>query len=119
MSAKGARYKWKEGCILHAARYWKSPTMRRLPRILIEDRALEVGILAYIEDIWTVFKETPMEASTLQSKNALPLQFYQNRYHLLPESIEGIDTYTWMKESPHALLIWGVGRHYFALPAKR
>lgn len=119
MSAKGARYIWKNGNILHASRYWKSPTMRRLPRILIEDRALEVGLLVYIEDMWIVFQETTKVSSSISMVKASQLEFYVGRYHLLPSMCDGIDTYQWLKQKNNALLVWGVGSKYYCLITKR
>lgn len=119
MSAIGAKYKWKEGKILHWAKLWQAPTMRRIPRILIEDRALEVGIKMYKEDLYMVFEETKEESSTLSTSNALNLQFYFNRFHLLPEMIKGVDTYEWLNDDSHALLIWGQGNQYYVKPIKK
>lgn len=119
MTAIGARYKWQDGKILHAARYWKSPTMRRLPRIMVEDRALEVGIKMYIDDMWMVFEETETKSRSINIKNAIPLQFYAHRYQLLPEKINNTDTYDWLKDTKNALLVWALENKYFALPVKR
>lgn len=119
MSAIGAKYKWKEGKILHAARLWKAPTMRRIPRMLIEDRALEVGVLMYVEEPWMIFEETKEKVDELSTKSAQELEFYQNRFYLLPSEYEGMDTYDWLKQSGNALLLWGAGTHYYIQASKR
>lgn len=118
MAALGAKYKWQDGKILHASRLWKAPTMRRIPRIMIEDRALEVGVKMYLEEPWIVFEETQDKAGSLDQSSAVPLEFYLSRYHLLPPQIKGKDTYKWLKEG-NALLVWGVGSHYFAKPIEK
>lgn len=119
MSAKGAKYMWREGKILHASRLWKAPTKRRIPRIHIEARALEVGILMHLEEPWMIFEETKEKAEEIDQKNARELRFYMNRYHLLPEKFENEDTYDWLKKPGNAFLLWGVGSHYFVKPLKR
>ena len=119
MTAIGAKYKWENGKILRLAKLWQAPTMRRIPRILIEGRALEVGIKMRKEELYMVFEETKELSSQIQTKDAIPLQFYFNRFHLLPEKIDRVDTYDWLKDSKHALLIWGVDNHYFAKPIEK
>lgn len=110
---------WREGKILHASRLWKAPTKRRIPRIHIEDRAQEVGILMYLEEPWMTFEETKEEAVKIDTSNALELEYYFNRYYLLPAKFEGMDTYEWMKKPGNAFLMWGVESHYFIKPQKR
>ena len=118
MAAIGAKYKWNNGRILHASRLWKSPTKRRLPRILIEDRAQEVGIKMYLEEPWMVFEETKESTSTISSEGSIPMEFYLNRYYLVPAEINGQDTYQWLKDKNNALLIWAQGIRYFVKPIK-
>jgi len=113
MSAIGAKYRWKEGKILHASRLWKSPTKRRIPRMLIEDRALEVGIKLYVEEPWFVFEETPFAAEEIDTTDAEQLEFYQNRYHLLPATFKRQDTYEWLQKPQNALLLWGKDGKYY------
>ena len=108
MTAIGAKYKWLNGKILHASRLWKAPSKRRLPRILIEDRALEVGIKMYLQQPWMVFEETSEKSSEISSNGAIELEYYFNRFHLLPSTINGTDTYKWLSEPDNALLVWGV-----------
>ena len=93
--------------------------MRRLPRILIEDRALEVGLKMFVDEPWMVFMETMTPAKDISREGALPLEFYKNRYHLLPRMIDGLDTYIWLSDKNNALLVWGFENHYFATPSKR
>ncbi len=119
MSAIGARYKWQSGKILHASRYWKPPTKRRIPRILIEDRALEVGILMYVEEPWMVFKETILKAEEISLKNAVRVEFYYGRYHLLPAKFRDEDAYEWLTKKPQAFLLWGKENRYFVKAATR
>lgn len=119
MAALGAKYKWLDGKILHASRLWKAPTMRRIPRILIEDRALEVGIKMYLEEPWITFEETKDKAGSIDIASAIPLDIYLSRYHLLPSQIKGKDTYKWLKENDNALLVWGVNNKYYVKPIKK
>lgn len=119
MAARGAKYRWKEGKILHTSSLWKSPTKRRLPRILIEDRALEVGIQMYLEQSWMVFEETKEKSENISTTGSIPLEFYLNRYQLIPSEIKGEDTYKWFTNPHNALLVWGIQNKYFAKPIKR
>lgn len=113
MAAKGAKYRWKEGKILHASYLWKYPTRRRIPRILIEDRAMEVGILMYLEEPWMVFEETKTPVSKIRKSNSQELRFYFNKFFLLPEDFEGTDAYEWLKKPNHKFLLWGENGKYF------
>lgn len=117
MSAIGARLRWKEGKILHPKEMWKSPSKRRLPRLLIEDRAQEVGILVYIEDLWIVFEETNILATEIDNDEAVPLELYSNRFNLLPEKFRRQDTYEWLSKPGNKLLLWGKNNHYFVKSA--
>lgn len=117
MAAKGAKYRWKEGKILHASYLWKSPTKRRIPRILIEDRALEVGILMHIKEPWMIFEETKIPVSKIKKDGGRELRFYFNKFFLLPETFAGIDTYEWLKKPGNKLLLWGEEGKYFIKPA--
>lgn len=119
MSAIGAKYRWKEGKILHASRLWKAPTKRRIPRMLIEDRALEVGIKIYIEEPWFVFEETTFSAETIGVSDAEQCEFYHGRYHLLPAIFKRQDTYEWLTKPANALLLWGVGNRYYTKAINR
>lgn len=116
MVAIGAKYRLKEGKILHLGSLWKAPSKRRIPRILIEDRALEVGIKMYLDDLWMVFEETRQPAETIDMKGSLPCSDYFKGYQLLPEKINNIDTYKWLTKENHALLLWGKDGHYFVKP---
>lgn len=113
MAAIGAKYKWKEGKILHASRLWKAPSKRRIPRMLIEDRALEVGIYLSIEEPWFVFAETILPADTLDTTDAIQLEFYLGRYYLLPATFKRQDTYEWLKKPGNMLLLWGKDNRYY------
>lgn len=115
MAAIGAKYKWKEGKILHASRLWKAPTKRRIPRMLIEDRAQEVGITISLEEPWIVFAETTEVAEKIDLENAVELGYYYNRYYLLPEHIGRIDTYEWLGKG-NTLLLWAHNNHYYVKP---
>ena len=119
MSAIGAKYKWREGKILHASRLWKAPTKRRIPRMLIEDRALEVGIKLYVEEPWMVFEETLFSAENIDLADGEECEFYQGRYHLLPATFKRQDTYEWLKKPGNALLLWGVGNRYYIKASNR
>ena len=118
MSAIGAKYLWENGKILHAARLWKPPTMRRIPRILIERRALDVGIKMSLRLPWMVFEETEQKSSEISRKDAIQLEFYFNRFHLIPRGIDGVDTYEWLRDSSHALIVWGDDGKYYAKPIR-
>lgn len=118
MASIGAQYKWKNSKILHTSSLWKYPTKRRIPRLLIEDRALEVGILMYIEEPWMVFEETKIPVSLITKENSERLRFYRNKFYLLPEKFEGIDTYEWLKIPGNKLLLWGEEDKYFIKKAE-
>jgi len=117
MTAIGAKYKLREGKILHASRLWKAPSKRRIPRIMIEDRAMEVGILIYLEEPWMVFEETKIPSEKIDSKEGIMLVGYFKKYHLLPATFQGMDTYKWLSQSGKALLLWGKENHYFVKKA--
>jgi hypothetical protein len=116
MSAVGAKYKWNNGKILHASRLWKAPTMRRVPRILIEDRAKEVGIKIHIEEPWMIFEETEEKCEEISMENSEELEFYLARFHLLPSKFHGIDTYDWLKKQGNSFLLWAKGNRYYIRP---
>lgn len=113
MASIGAQYRWRNGKILHTASLWKYTTKRRIPRLLVEDRALEVGILMHIEEPWMVFEETQSPVSEIDKTNAERLRFYRNKFYLLPEKFDGIDTYEWLKTPGNKLLLWGEEDRYF------
>ncbi|OGD94053.1 hypothetical protein A2697_03545 [Candidatus Curtissbacteria bacterium RIFCSPHIGHO2_01_FULL_41_44] len=119
MSSVGAKIRWCDGKILHPSIYWKSPSKRRLPRLLIEDRALEVGVLIYVEEPWIVFRETNQKAEDIDSLGAIELEVYQGKFNLLPEKFKRQDTYQWMAKKNNALLLWGMKDHYFVKAAGR
>ena len=96
-----------------------APSKRRIPRILIEDRALEVGIKMYLEDRWMVFEESQLLAENLNPKDGIQCKYYFRKYHLLPASIDGTDTYEWLKNPSNALLLWGNETHYFVKPVTK
>ncbi|OGE34394.1 hypothetical protein A3E45_02260 [Candidatus Daviesbacteria bacterium RIFCSPHIGHO2_12_FULL_43_11] len=112
MSAIGAKYKWKEGKILHASRLWKAPSKRRIPRILIEDRVKEVGVKVSLAEPWMIFEETNLKSSEIVTDEAVELEFYLGRYYLLPEKFSRQDTYEWLKKG-NILLLWAVENKYF------
>lgn len=113
MAAVGAKYRWKEGKILHSARLWQAPSKRRIPRILIEDRALEVGILMHVEEPWMIFEETNQESKDISPNDAQALEYYLGRYHLLPATFKKQDTYEWLKMPGNTLLLWGINNKYY------
>jgi hypothetical protein len=116
MVAIGAKYRLKNGKILHLASLWKSPSKRRIPRIMIEERALEVGIKMYLDDLWMVFEETEEPAETIDMKSSIPCTAYFKQYNLLPATIDGQDTYSWLTAGNNALLLWGKNGQYFVKP---
>ena len=113
MATKGAKYRWLDGKILHSAYLYKYPTRRRIPRILIEDRAMQVGILMHIEEPWMVYEETKTPVSRIRKQNGQELRFYFNKFFLLPDDFEGIDTYEWLKKKNHKFLLWGENGKYY------
>src|SRR3989338_497148 len=96
MSSVGAKIRWCDGKILHPSIYWKSPSKRRLPRLLIEDRALEVGVLIYVEEPWIVFRETNQKAEDIDSLGAIELEVYQSKFNLLAKKFKPQKTYPWV-----------------------
>ena len=119
MASIGARIRWKNGNILHPSLMWKSPSKRRLPRLLIENRALEVALLIYIEDNWIVFHETDMESDKMEIEGSIPLEFYARRFYLLPEKLRRQDAYEWLNKPENAVLIWGIDNKYYAKPVNK
>lgn len=113
MALIGAKIRWKNGNILHPAIMWKSPSKRRLPRLLVEDRAKEVGIKIQIQEPWIIFEETNLESEQIPLDEAVQLEFYLNRYYLLPSKYYRQDTFEWLKKDGNSLLLWGVGNKYF------
>ncbi len=116
MVAIGAKYRLRDGKILHIASLWKAPSKRRIPRILIEDRALEVGIKMYLDGLWMVFEESDLPAATIDMGKSIQCGAYFKGYHLLPGEINDIDTYAWLTKENNALLLWGKEGHYFVKP---
>lgn len=119
MAAIGARIRWKNGNILHPAIMWKSPSKRRLPRLLIENRALEVVLLVYIKDQWLVFHETDLLAEKMKNETSVQMEFYFNKFYLLPEKIRRQDAYEWLSKEGNAILLWGQGNKYFVIPVEK
>lgn len=119
MASIGAKIRWKEGKILYPSMMWKSPSKRRIPRLLIEDRALEVGILIYIEGLWVVFEETNILSPEISLEESEKLEPYAKRYHLLPERLRRQDSFDWVSKEGNAALFWGKDNYYFVKPFKR
>lgn len=119
MASIGAKIRWKNGDILHPSRMWKSPSRRRIPRLLIEDRALEVVILVYIDDLWIVFHETNMLSEKAENTDAIKLEFYLNRFFLLPTKLKRQNAYEWLKKPDNAILLWGQNNEYFVKSVDR
>lgn len=119
MASIGAKIRWKNGNITHPERMWQSPSKRRLPRTLIEDRALEVVLLVYIEDRWIVFHETNTPSEKAETTDAIQLELYLNRFFLLPKKIKRQDTYAWLKKPGNAILLWGQNNEYFVKPVAK
>jgi hypothetical protein len=118
MPSIGAKIRWKEGKILHPCEMWLSPSKRRLPRLLIEDRALDVGILIYLEEPWIIFEETNQPAAQISPQEAVELELYRHRFNLLPKKIKRQDTYQWLQKLGNALLLWGTNSGYFVKASK-
>ena len=121
MASIGAKIRWKNGDIIHPSRMWQSPSKRRLPRTLIEDRALQVVLLVYIEDPSLVFHETNADSSKADTKDAIQLELYLNRFFLLPHKIKRQDAYEWLKRSENAILLWGQkdSNTYYVKPVRK
>ncbi|MBI2600731.1 hypothetical protein HYW42_02150 [Candidatus Daviesbacteria bacterium] len=120
MFSTGSEIRWKNGNILLPASKWQSPSKRRIPRILIEHRAQEVGVLIYIENSMIVFKESniPVDQIKLNGGQREAKQ-YQRRYHLIPEVIQGEDSFIWMSQPGNALILFSKGSKYFIKPSSR
>ena len=115
----GSKLRWFEGKIMHPASQWKSPSKRRIPRLLIENRALEVGVIIYIEEPWVVFKESDQKVDEINMEDSEQLELYQHRYQLIPARFKRQDTYQWMSKPGNALLLFGKDFKYFIKPYKR
>ncbi len=120
MFSTGSEIRWKNGNIILPASKWQSPSKRRIPRILIEHRAQEVGVLIYIEDSLVIFKESniPVGQIKLYSGQREAKQ-YQKRYHLIPEVIKGEDSFIWMSKPGNALVLFSKDNKYFVKPSNR
>ncbi len=119
MASIGARIRWKNGDILHPAPMWKSPSKRRLPRLLIENRALEVALLVYIDEQWINFHETNLPSEKMETEESIQLEFYLNKFYLLPEKLKRQDAYKWLKKPENAVLLWGQDNEYFVKPVEK
>jgi len=119
MVAIGAKIRWRSGDILHPASMWQSPSRRRLPRLLIENRALEVVLLVYIEDKWLIFHETNFSPEKMETNDIIQLKLYLNRFYLLPEKLKRQDAYDWLRKPENAILLWGQGNKYFVSPVEK
>lgn len=114
----GAKLKWQNGRILYPAQTWDSPSKRRLPRLLVENRALEVGIYVYIEGNYVVFEESDKKVEDIKMEETEQLQVYQRRYQLIPAKFKRQDTYEWLKKPNNALLLFGKDFKYYVLASK-
>lgn len=119
MISVGAKLRWNEGKILYPSYMWRSPSKRRIPRLLIEDRALAVGILIYIQEGWVIFRETDLPSGAIDLQESEKLEVYARRYHLLPERLRRQDSFDWISKEGNAALFWGKDNHYFVKPFKR
>ncbi|TSC64774.1 MAG: Uncharacterized protein G01um101493_5 [Microgenomates group bacterium Gr01-1014_93] len=115
----GAQLKWEDGKILYPSNPWKLPTKRRIPRLLIENRALEVGVYIYIEGSYVIFEESNIPTDKINLKDAQLLQIYQRRYQLIPARFKRQDTYLWMSKPGNALLLFGKELKWYILASKR
>ena len=102
----GNELRWRNGNILHPAVAWKSPSKRRVPKLLVQPRAREVGILVFANEGWIVFRETDIPSETIDNQNADKLEFYAGRFYLLPAIINKRNTYEWIQKENNALLLW-------------
>ncbi|MDO8619318.1 MAG: hypothetical protein Q7R49_05240 [Candidatus Daviesbacteria bacterium] len=114
MFSTGSEIRWKEGNILLPALKWQSPSKRRIPRLLVEHRAMEVGILIFIEGSSIVFKETGMSADQIKlSGGQREAKEYQTSYHLIPQEIEGEDSFVWLSKPGNKLILFNRNGKYF------
>lgn len=74
---------------------------------------MQVGVLMHIEEPWMIFEETKTPVSRIRKGNAQELRFYFNKFFLLPEDFQGIDTYEWLKKPKNKLLLWGGNGKYY------
>ncbi len=65
-----------------------------------------------------VFEETKEPAPEISISEAIPMEFYLNRYYLIPAEINGQDTYKWLQDHNNALLVWAKDNKYFVKPIK-
>ncbi|OGE15956.1 hypothetical protein A3F00_04900 [Candidatus Daviesbacteria bacterium RIFCSPHIGHO2_12_FULL_37_11] len=115
----GSQLKWFEGKIMYPSYQWRSPSKRRVPRLLIENRALEVGILIYVEEPWVVFEETDIKVDQIEMNKTEPLKLYQYKFQLLPAKFKRQNTYQWMSRPSNALLLFGKDLKYYIKAFKR
>lgn len=69
-------------------------------------RALEVGVLIYINEPWVVFEETDQESKSIPLDESMPLIFYKNRYYLLPQKVKRQDSFKWLQKKGNVLLFF-------------
>lgn len=119
MASIGARLRWREGKLWFPLSIWRSPSKRRVPRILIEDRANEVGVLIYVLEDWVVFQEAAQASSDINIDEAIQIELYQRRYQLIPAKFKRQDSLEWMAHKDNALLFFGREGKYFIKAAKR
>ena len=83
MSAIGAKYKWKEGKILHASRLWKAPSKRRIPRMI--NTVTWPRLLIWSFDEWGFNDDLIGEASLLEKHLLLnvPYLFFNIELNVL------------------------------------
>lgn len=112
----GARLKWKEGKILYPSAMWKSPSKRRLPKLLVEERAHEKAIIIYLEESWVVFKESKRNSKNIPTFEGTRLEFYKGHYYLMPKIINDQDLLKWLEGKGRAILLWGKERILYIKP---
>lgn len=86
---------------------------------MVENRAKEVGVLVYVSEPYIVFEETDTPVERIDQTDSVPLEFYLNRFHLLPARFKRQDTYEWIRHPGNALLLWATDKTYFVKTSKR
>ncbi|MBU1104334.1 hypothetical protein L6255_03180 [Candidatus Parcubacteria bacterium] len=102
---------WENGLIKMPFRVWRSPTKRRIPRLLIEGRAKEVLVKLSLKENTFTFEETLVASDSLKDiTNKYRLENYNNRF-LFPALIGRWDFLDYIKY--HPIYIFSIGKDYY------
>lgn len=106
--------RWREKCITMPKTVWSSPSKRRIPRLVVEERAREVALEVFFKEAHFWFKETRTPVKELENlSNKTPLKPYKKRY-LLPEIVERDYLLDFLKERSIYIFRLSDGKFYYS-----